>query len=1260
MNKHTTPLVSFAIPCYNHEKFIAETLESCLDQTYPNIEIVVVDDASQDGSRTIIEDFVRRYPDKIRAAFNDQNLGQSLTARRAVAMTRGSFIAGIGSDDVSLPNRIARGMDLLAANPEIGAVFSRVELIDGAGARVENPGMASLFNDKIDNLRWRLLFGNCLCGPSVLARANLIRNNRPNPSLRYVEDFDQWLRILDTHELHRVDEVWIQYRQQGSNLSVFTRETQPLAPMYETAVCIIRAIQRWPIEKLFLLNTPPDSEERRHELAECHARLAQHCLFMEDEHFGRPYLYTGEAYRQLTIASELNPNDALINNLAPEIFRRLGDKVRASGGKSTRYLDWKAASGSQITSDEPATDSAENDTRPDPSGDLKGYAAWLYMREWTPEDCGVQGAMATGLPDDCSLDLIVRVHPDQHSLLADTLDSLNYQLFKKWHVHVVSPGSAPSGFESVDRISWHRVSEDASKQSIDDLVAQSAATLIVELPAGAVLDPRCLWRVAKEAHDTRNATAFFCDDDIYDESGNRKNPRFKPGTNPAWLLSMDLAGPLFVRREAWHRSGGAAGREGSPWFDQLLRLAKNEGWDRIRHIPDVLLSFRSSPPSDIESCLRALGNHLLRDSAVFQLELASRKSWHVRHVRQTLPRTTVAIFSTGQFDLLNRCVTNLLENTRGIEFDLVLSVPHLHSDVEFEAWLGQCEAASQGMIRVVRHDSESTFSERFNTILASTTTDYMACMDEGCVAIAATWLERMTSTAIAEAASFVSPRVIAGGSALVKSAGAVIGLDGVVGNPYQYAAGLRDAGYLDYLLVRRDIGVATSPCFLITNKDARSVTGADVAITDLQLAVADLSQRLSKTGGRLIYEPASVVVHTESESVEHVVDAQIVAQTSYATAESRKLFSSRWLKPGTADPFWNANLSLAQTRPSIETDYLAQWQHQPTTAPRILARPLTNGQGDFRIMSYLSAARNTGLASECVWPQSGDREPTLPEIMRLNPDSVIVQHYILDRNLRALHEWSLGRERPFTVFAMDDLLTNMDLENPFRKGHAANNRSRIKYALERCDRLVVSTDFLAECCANLIADIRVVPNRLSMHAWIPLHSKRRTSTKPRIGWAGGTTHQGDLVFLKEIIEQTRNEADWVFMGMCPPEIKPLLAEYHPLVPMAEYPAYLASLNLDIAVAPLAMTPFNQAKSNLRLLEYGMLGLPVICTDIDPYRNSPACRVANVVQEWIDALRARIHDADAREAEGRAMRQWVHHNFILENHINQWVDAHTPR
>jgi glycosyltransferase involved in cell wall biosynthesis len=306
--------------------------------------------------------------------------------------------------------------------------------------------------------------------------------------------------------------------------------------------------------------------------------------------------------------------------------------------------------------------------------------------------------------------------------------------------------------------------------------------------------------------------------------------------------------------------------------------------------------------------------------------------------------------------------------------------------------------------------------------------------------------------------------------------------------------------------------------------------------------------------------------------------------------------------------------------------------------------------------------RKAGLASECVWYQkynSVARYFTAAEICRLEPTTVIVQNYIHDIALAVLKDWRTLKNRPFIIYTLDDLINDLDKTNPFRKNIPPNARSRFKYALSNCDRLVLSTDFLADTYRHFIDDIKVVPNRLEKDIWLPLNSKKRTTEKPRVGWAGGKTHEGDLILLKEIIEQTREEVDWVFFGMCPETIRPLLAEFHPIVSMDEYPAYLASLNLDIAVAPLAMTPFNQGKSNLRLLEYGALGIPVVCTDIDPYQNSPACRVKNSANAWVAALRERIYDADEREKEGSAMRKWVHNSYMLEDHLNDWLSAHLP-
>jgi glycosyltransferase involved in cell wall biosynthesis len=74
-------LVSIIVPVYNTEKFIAETLQSALNQTYQEIEIIVIDDASTDTSRTIIQDFQQKYPEKIHTIFHTKNTGESVGRR---------------------------------------------------------------------------------------------------------------------------------------------------------------------------------------------------------------------------------------------------------------------------------------------------------------------------------------------------------------------------------------------------------------------------------------------------------------------------------------------------------------------------------------------------------------------------------------------------------------------------------------------------------------------------------------------------------------------------------------------------------------------------------------------------------------------------------------------------------------------------------------------------------------------------------------------------------------------------------------------------------------------------------------------------------------------------------------------------------------------------------------------------------------------------------------------------------------------------
>ena len=231
-----------------------------------------------------------------------------------------------------------------------------------------------------------------------------------------------------------------------------------------------------------------------------------------------------------------------------------------------------------------------------------------------------------------------------------------------------------------------------------------------------------------------------------------------------------------------------------------------------------------------------------------------------------------------------------------------------------------------------------------------------------------------------------------------------------------------------------------------------------------------------------------------------------------------------------------------------------------------------------------------------------------------------------------------------------------------RHAYKQETAKLIRKSLSFFDRFVVSTAPLADAMRDMHPDIVVMKNRLPSETWGSLRSLRQQGKKPRVGWAGGVSHRGDLEMIFDVVREFSNDVDWVFMGMCPDKLRPYVHEIHSGVDLDLYPAALASLNLDLALAPVEDNIFNACKSNLRLLEYGACGVPVICSNVACYRedNLPVTRVNNRFIDWRDAIRMHLADPDASAKMGLELQAEIRRNWMLTGEsLRLWARAWQP-
>ncbi|WP_323848008.1 glycosyltransferase [Nitrogeniibacter mangrovi] len=761
--------------------------------------------------------------------------------------------------------------------------------------------------------------------------------------------------------------------------------------------------------------------------------------------------------------------------------------------------------------------------------------------------------------------------------------------------------------------------------------------------------------------------ALYTDDDVMRMDGNRVEPRFKPDFNLDLLRGTDYIGPLWTRTEAWQRAGGFSAQAGTRFYDLTLRVLDTVGAAAIGHIADPLLSLPVSPTLLIadKEAAEAVSTHLTRCGQAHRIRPGNlHGSWHVTYEHDARPAVDIVVPYRNWLEFTEPLVDSLFRLTEWPQFRLIL-VDAGSDDADCAAWRDRLIDTHGEQIRYVRSDAAWNWSELFNLGAAHSDAPYLLFLHHDTQILSGHWLERLMAHAMRPEVAAVAPRQAIPGDNSLDMTGTVFGLAPGLASPEAAGTAMDYPGYLGRLQLTQNFSLLASACLLVPRTRFDAVGGFDPQFGRRD-AVADLTARLARDG-LLVWTPTVTVAHYETdlppiEAADELDCVEMTAHTQTALIRERVGFVRRYQDGLSRDPAWNLNLRLKADDIQPETTFVPPWHAVPADVPRVVA-DVVRGAGEYRAAAPLRAARRAGKAmGAIIQPPALNARRMLNAIELARLDGVtsfLIHNPALKEQIPVLQQMHTHLPNLPVIGLMDDLSTAVPHQSDLFDQWSRETRTYMRRCLALCDRLVVSTEPLAEFARHMIDDIRIVPNRLEWARWGHVQSRRRAGRRPRVGWAGAFQHAGDLALVEEAIRLTSQEVDWIFFGMCPASLAPYVREHHTWVDFDHYPEGLASLNLDLAIAPLEENIFNDAKSNLRLLDYGILGWPVVCSDVTPYRGAPVTRVANTTEAWVKAIREHVHDLDAAEQAGDRLREWVLADYILEEHVDEWLAHHLP-
>ncbi|MDD5462945.1 MAG: glycosyltransferase [Methylococcales bacterium] len=951
------PLVSIIVRTKNRPALLKEALQSIWEQTYPKIEIIVVNDGGDDVSEVAhlfksagIAIVLEQFP---------INRGRSKAANAGLDKASGEYIAFLDDDDWLESEHIHNLVQAIEKHPEIKVVYSGVSCVDG-----DKKPLPVSFGTPFDATQ--LLAGNYIPIHAALFSRELLKLGcRVDESLEVYEDWDFWIqaslftRFLFIREYSAVYRIYDSAQQSrlgvGANTTAIEKASLILFNKWlprlqgDQLVKLMHAVQlkRVKDEQIAERDQQISAQDRaisalNQAIAERDQQISaqdraisalNQAIAERDKQFialnqniatifastswrvTSPLRSIGRLLKRiLHLSHMLSDIMAHEGGLKPTLLKIIADYRREGVSGIRQRLEINEAGSSLIQLEEGQLVNRNN------------YAEWVRRYD-TLNDAAREQIRTDidAMPYRPLISVVMPVYEPLVQFLDEAIWSVRRQLYSDWELCIADDASKNDAVR--DLIKRH-AAEDARIRMIFrtenghiSRASNSALTLatgefIALLDHDDLLPEHALFYVAKTILANPDVGLIYSDEDKISQSGLRVDPYFKSDWNPDLFYSHNMISHLGVyRAEIVREIGGfRVGYEGSQDYDLALRFIEKIQPEQIKHIPHILYHWRihadstaassSSKPYALNAGAKALQDHFDRSGITANLLLLTdMNSYRVNYaLPENPPLVSLIIPTRNGYTLVRTCVESILSKTTYPNFEILI-IDNGSDDPVILNYFKELTHRNSS-VRIIRDEQPFNYSALNNSAVQLAGGEIIGLINNDIEVITSDWLTEMVSLVMQPGVGCVGARLWYPDDTL-QHAGVVLGIGGVASHSHRkFPKG--HFGYMGRAALRQSFSAVTAACLLVKKSVFEQVYGLNETDLAVTFNDVDFCLRVREAGFRNIWTPFAELYHHESATrgQDDTPEKKIrfMNETLY--------MQHRWGEFLLNDPAYNPNLTL--------------------------------------------------------------------------------------------------------------------------------------------------------------------------------------------------------------------------------------------------------------------------------------------------------------------------------------------------------------